>query len=79
MPNPQGGDSDSMKLIYTAFLAMGLMLTALSFHALATPEMTKKEKKPCTTCHVKTGTKDLNDVGKCYQEKKNLTDCAAKK
>ena len=68
-----------MKLIYTAFLAMGLMLSALSFTAMAKPEYTKKEKKPCTTCHVKSGVKDLNAVGKCYEEKKSLTVCTAKK
>lgn len=40
--------------------------------AYATKEMSKKEKKPCTTCHVKMGSKDLNDVGKYYKEKKTL-------
>ncbi len=40
--------------------------------AFATKELSKKEKKPCTTCHVKVGAKDLNDVGKYYKEKKTL-------
>ncbi len=40
--------------------------------AYATKEMSKKEKKPCTTCHVKAGSKDLNNVGKFYKEKKTL-------
>jgi len=35
--------------------------------SLGTTDFAKKEKKSCTTCHVKVGTKDLNDVGKCYQ------------
>ena len=40
--------------------------------AFATMELSKKEKKPCATCHVKTGSKELNDVGKYYKEKKTL-------
>lgn len=40
--------------------------------AYATKELGKKEKKPCTTCHTKAGSKDLNDVGKFYKEKKTL-------
>ena len=38
----------------------------------AKPEYSKTEKKPCLTCHVKTGSKDLNDVGKYYKEHKKL-------
>lgn len=40
--------------------------------AYATKELSKKEKKPCTACHVKAGSKDLNNVGKYYKEKKTL-------
>jgi hypothetical protein len=43
--------------------------------AFATYEMSKKEKRPCTTCHTKLGSKgskDLNDIGKYYKEKKTL-------
>jgi hypothetical protein len=32
------------------------------------PEYTKKEKKACTYCHVKAGSKELNDAGKYYKE-----------
>ena len=39
------------------------------------PELSKKEKTGCVTCHAKAGSKDLNDVGKCYQKKGSLTDC----
>jgi hypothetical protein len=46
--------------------------------AYATKEMSKKEKKPCTTCHVKMGSKDLNAVGKFYKEKKTLDGAPAK-
>ena len=55
-------------------LAIGLLTTAsVSF---GKPEYTKKEKKGCTTCHVKVKDKDLNDVGKCYEKKKDLAACA---
>jgi len=36
--------------------------------ATAKPEYAKKEGKPCTFCHVKMGSKDLNDAGKYYKE-----------
>jgi len=43
------------------------------------PEYAKKEKKACTYCHVKLGSKDLNDVGKCYQKNKHsLEGCEPK-
>jgi len=40
----------------------------------ATKEMSKTEKKPCTTCHEKgTPSKtNLNDVGNYYKAKKTL-------
>ncbi len=48
----------------------GLILnTTASF---GKPEYSKKEKKPCITCHVKAGSKDLNDTGKYYHEHKTL-------
>jgi len=52
-------------IIPTSILLSGLVLTQSSF---ATAEYTKKEKKACTVCHVTSGKKDLNDVGKCYAE-----------
>jgi hypothetical protein len=30
-------------------------------------EYAKKEGKPCTFCHVKMGSKELNDAGKYYK------------
>jgi hypothetical protein len=39
-------------------------------------EYTKKEKKACVYCHVKATSKELNDVGKCYEKKKSLDGCA---
>lgn len=54
-------------------LAVGLLTTAsVSF---GKPEYTKKEKKSCVTCHVKAKDKDLNDVGKCYETKKDMKAC----
>jgi hypothetical protein len=53
-----------------------VMMTATS---QATPVIAKKEGVKCTVCHVKMGKKDLNDVGKCYKEKKSLTGCEATK
>ncbi len=31
-------------------------------------EYAKKEKKTCTYCHVKAGSKDLNEAGKYYKD-----------
>jgi len=61
------------------WLKAGFALTLLAAWSLtlvqAKTEYTQKEKKPCTYCHVKMGAKELNDTGKCYQEKKSLKDC----
>ncbi len=51
-------------------LGLGLLLTTSRSHA--TIEYSKKEKKPCTTCHVTMKSKDLNDAGKYYKAKKTL-------
>lgn len=60
-----------------AVLVGGLTLT--SSLMLGKPEYAKKEKKSCTYCHVKAGSKDLNDVGKCYQKNKHsLEGCESK-
>ncbi len=65
-----------MKLIKFLFPAgivvMGLGLNTLTY---GKAEYTKKEKKACTVCHTKMGKKDLNDIGKCYGEKKSLETC----
>ena len=46
---------------------------------LGKPEYTKDTKKPCTYCHIKAGSKELNDVGKCYEKNKHsLEGCAPK-
>lgn len=52
-----------------ALLAMLIATSGLSF---ANKEIAKKEAKPCGTCHVKAGKKELNAVGNYYKEKKTL-------
>lgn len=39
---------------------------------------TKQTGKPCTYCHTKAGSKDLNKVGECYAKKHTLEGCEAK-
>lgn len=51
-------------LILSSFV---LLNTSVSY---AKPEYSKKEKKSCTFCHVKAGSKELNDAGKYYKEHK---------
>lgn len=58
-------------------LYTGVILT--SSVSFAKPEYTKKEKKPCATCHVTASSKELNDTGKYYKEKKTLEGAPAKK
>ncbi len=60
-----------------------LMLTGSFFTStsalLGKAEYTKKEKKPCVTCHVKATSKELNDVAKCYKNNgHSLKGCEAK-
>jgi hypothetical protein len=58
-------------------LAAGMAVT--SMQSFATPAIAKKEGgQKCTVCHVTMGKKDLNDVGKCYKESKNLASCTKK-
>lgn len=48
----------------------------------STPDFSKKEgNAPCTKCHVKPmkGDENLNPVGKCYKDKKDLKACEAAK
>jgi len=49
-----------------AIVAAGMLLTTTPSHAK--PEYSKAEKKGCTFCHVKMGSKDLNDAGKYYKD-----------
>ncbi len=49
-----------------AALALGMLFATST--SWAKPEYSKKEGKGCTFCHVKAGSKDLNDAGKYYKE-----------
>ena len=42
-------------------------------------EYTKKEKKACVTCHVAANSKELNETGKYYKDKKTLEGAPAVK
>jgi hypothetical protein len=64
-------------LIPVGIFASSIVLTTQL--SVAKPEYTKKEKKGCVTCHIAQGKKELNDVGKCYEDKKSLDTCEPKK
>jgi len=49
-----------------AVVALGLALSTTT--SFAKPEYAKKEGKTCTYCHVKMGSKELNDAGKYYKD-----------
>ena len=68
----------TLKLALPALIALS-GLVVLSSSSYAKPEYSKKEKKACTFCHVKQGSKELNDAGKYYHEKKTLDGYQAKK
>jgi len=58
----------TLKVVIPAgIFTMGLLVSTTSL-TFAKPEYSKKEKKPCTLCHVKAGSKDLNDTGKYYKD-----------
>ncbi len=56
-------------------ITLGVALAMSSLTSFGNMKIAKKEKASCTTCHVKMGQKELNDVGKCYAKKKNLKAC----
>ncbi len=56
-----------MKL-FRGLFAVAIISGAMLTLATAKPEYAKKEGKPCTFCHVKAGSKELNDAGKYYKE-----------
>lgn len=64
-----------LKLVLpAAILTAGFMLCTTASYG--TTAYAKKEGKSCVTCHVKMGSKDLNDTGKCYKENQHsLTKC----
>jgi hypothetical protein len=52
-----------LKVLIATTICCGFILTLA-----AKPEYGKKEGKACTFCHVKMGSKDLNDAGKYYKD-----------
>ncbi len=67
----------TLKYLLPALVLMG-GLTVTSTVSYGKKEYTAKEKKGCTYCHTKTGSKDLNKVGECYGKTKTLQGCEAK-
>ena len=59
--------------VFSIALGLGIALSSLS--SFGNMKIAKKEKASCTTCHVKMGDKALNNVGKCYEKKKDLKAC----
>ena len=53
-----------LRLLLVVSVLSGSLLTI----ATAKPEYAKKEGKNCVYCHVKMGSKELNDAGKYYKE-----------
>ena len=62
-------------ILPAAALALGFL--AMSTTSQAKPAYSTKEHKPCTFCHVKAGSKDLNDSGKYYKENKKVKNLKA--
>ncbi|MFN0101860.1 MAG: hypothetical protein ACKV2U_07195 [Bryobacteraceae bacterium] len=67
-----------MRILFPiAVVAFGFVVTTSL--ATATPEMAKKEKTACKTCHVNAKVtkekKDLNKVGECYKGDPDLKKC----
>ena len=56
-------------------ITLGVAVAMSSLSSFGNMKIAKKEKASCTTCHVKMGQKELNDVGKCYAKKKDLKAC----
>ena len=52
--------------------AVGLLFSPF---ARGKVEYATKEKQDCVYCHTAFGKPDLNDIGKCYKEKRSLKDC----
>ncbi len=66
-----------LRLVLPAAVVIGAFMISPAI-TRANINYSKKENKPCITCHVSVKTKELNAVGKCYKEKQKLEGCAAK-
>lgn len=60
-----------MKKVVVALPLLALLLGP-ALPGRATVETSKKEKKPCTVCHVKMGSKELNAAGEYYKQHRTL-------
>jgi hypothetical protein len=62
--------------MFKRILFVGATLTVAGWFvvspSMATKDVAKKEGKTCVTCHVKSGDKELNELGLYYQEHKTL-------
>lgn len=68
-----------MRFVKLLMVLVFSLIIVASF-SLAKPEYSKKEGKNCAYCHVKVGSKDLNDIGKCYKDNDHsLAKCVEKK
>jgi hypothetical protein len=69
-----------MKIVKFALPALvfstALMITSTA--SFGKVEYTKKEKKSCAFCHVTATSKELNEAGTYYKEKKTLEGYQAK-
>lgn len=66
-------------LLPVAVVMFGFVVT--TSNVTATPDMAKKEKTACKTCHVNAKVtkekKELTKVGECYKGSKDLAKCKA--
>jgi hypothetical protein len=65
----------SLKLTVPAVI-VGLGVLISSNTSFAKVSYTKKEGVKCVVCHTKPASKELNDVGKCYEKNKSMQGCA---
>jgi hypothetical protein len=71
--------TSTIKKVAAFVITLGVAVSLASLSSFGNMKIAKKEKASCTTCHVKMGQKQLNDIGKCYQKKKDLKACESKK
>jgi hypothetical protein len=64
-----------LKFILPAIIIVGGLMVPATV-SFGKPEFTKATGAKCTVCHSKG--KELNKVGECYKEKKDLKACQAK-
>jgi hypothetical protein len=58
----------TLKVVLPAAVALTGLILSTTSNSFGKAEYSKKEKKGCTFCHVKAGSKDLNDAGKYYKD-----------